>query len=167
MIIAAKNGKGKFEWIIPLLFFGFYIFSALTKGKAQKEYDDKLDAKLDEIDKEPMPESDQPKTVYIKPPKEILQKKLRAQQALAAQIQQRKAAKPKPAPRKTAKPRELTRAAMRLNDKQHEAKPKDLEILPEVSESMIEEIHQPQTIRDAIVMAEIIGKPRSINQWQY
>ncbi len=168
-MIAAKGGK-KFEWLLPLVFLAVYIVSAIKKNKAQKGYDEKLDTRLDQIDKEPMPELAQPETIYIAPPREILQKKLRTQQALTAQMQQRKTAKPRTEPKpqpKPAKPQELTRTAMRHRDQQAEARPKELEILPEISESMVENIHQPQTIRDAIVFAEIIGKPRSLNQWQY
>ncbi|MCK5564061.1 MAG: hypothetical protein KAJ07_02350 [Planctomycetes bacterium] len=167
IIIAAKNGK-KFEWLLPLVFFAVYIVSAISKGKARKGYDEKLDAKLDEIDKEPMPEpvQAQPETIYIAPPKEILQKKLRTQQALAAQMQQRKTAKPKPQPRRAVRSKPKTSVATVLPYIETKAEAQ-LEILPETPESMIENIRQPQTIRDAIVFAEIIGKPRSLNQWQY
>ena len=166
IIIAAKSGKDRFGWLFPLLLFGFYIFSAISRGRSQKEYDEKLDEKLDEIDKEPMPEPAQPETVYMAPPKEIVQKKLRVQQALAAQLQQRKTAKPKPQPKRAARPVPQAQPVAKYKRRQVEPE-KELEILPEISQSMIEDIHQPQTIRDAIVFAEIIGKPRSLNQWQY
>ncbi len=163
-ILAAKGGKGWLEKLVPLIFVGVWIVSAISKGKSRKEYDEKLDEKLDRIDKEPMPELAQPETIYMAPPKEILQKKLRVQQALAAQMQQRKAAKPKPKPRRAPQP---ARVVSKYKKTQAETKPMELEILPELIESRIEDIHQPQTIRDAIVFAEIIGKPRSLNQWQY
>ena len=32
---------------------------------------------------------------------------------------------------------------------------------------LLSNLKQPQKIREAIVLSEIIGKPRSLNQWQY
>jgi len=154
-ILAAGKRRSGLEWLIPLIFAITYVAGAIGKAKRQKEEEKKLDEELTKIDKEPMPERAQPETIYMAPPKEILQKKLRAQQALAAQLQQRKTARTKPQPRKIKK------------SAQAKVKAEELEILPETPESMIKYLRQPQTIRDAIVFSEIIGKPRSLQQWEY
>lgn len=168
-MLAAKD-EDRFGWLVPFVFFIVYIVSAISKGKAQKEYDEKLDAKLDEIDAETEP--DQPETVIITPPKEILQKSLRARQMKAhAEKQQQAREKQR---QHLLRAREAKRKAQKLQTSAAKAQPyvrakaeAELEIIPEKPKSIIKDINQPQTIRDAIVLSEIIGKPRSLNQWQY
>jgi hypothetical protein len=173
-MLAAKDGD-RFGWVVPLAIFVFWIINAVAKGKQQKQYDEKLDDKLDVIDTRGKPSKykeikQEPETIYIAPPKDILRKKLRTQQARQAQVcasvhtPQERAAKPKPQPRKVRRP--APQAVKKYRRQQVEPE-KELEILPEIPESMIENIREPQTIRDAIVLSEIIGQPRSLNQWQY
>lgn len=168
-MLAAKDGN-RFGWVFPLAIFVFWIINAVAKGKQQKEYDEKLDDKLDNINTRNKPKKykeieQEPEMTHIIPPREILQKKTRIQQALAAQLQQRKAAATKPKPHKAQRPD--PQPVAKHDRSQEEAKPQELEIIPEIQESMIENIREPQTIRDAIVLSEIIGQPRSLNQWQY
>ena len=149
-ILAAGKRREGFQWLIPVIFAITYVASAIGKMKRKKEEDEKLDVELTEIDKE-------------NPPLKYKSLDEKVQKILTYGIPVKKTVT-------KSKPMQKVRPAQAVSFKKQTPAPTEKTVSkapPKVCGSLIRNIRQPQTIRDAIVFSEIIGKPRSLQQWEY
>ena len=149
-ILAAGKRRGGFEWLIPVVFAITYVASAIGKMKRKKKEEWKLDKELTKIDKENLP-------LKYKPLEDKVQKTPGYRIPIKKTV-----AKSKPVQKvRHAQAVSLKKQTPASREKTESKAPQ------KVHESLVTNIRRPRTIRDAIVFSEIIGKPRSLQQWEY
>jgi hypothetical protein len=150
IILAAGKRKESFQWLIPVIFAIMYGIGAIGKIKRGKDEEKELDKELTKIDKENPPLKYRP-----------LEDKVHKAGTYGIPVR-KTVARSKPIQK--ARPAQTVRFKKQTPGSTEKTESKTS---PKVCESLVRNIRQPQTIRDAIVFSEIIGKPRSLQQWEY
>jgi hypothetical protein len=184
-ILAAgrKRPGGNFQWLVPLAFGVVYILNVIGKIKDKREQDKKLDRELDETEprggakfrykslddrgiaktsgeRRPMPAPAQARR-----PESVLEQ---LRETIVAQVEQysapvAKKPKAKPPPRSKPLKRPVQQKPVQIPQAEKPVEETPKIQLPQIA--MYRNLANPNDLRTAIILSEVLGKPRALREF--